>query len=179
MARRSAAACSLPLLRKPRTTMNTLDQEKAIAEACGVKPELVEWWAHKPDDTGGRICMSAPTKREVEEWIERNPNYGKGYAPKAFYRYPRYPECLNAMRQAETQMAWGRMGNPTWETYVNALSAKVDHPVLLCCASAKERAEVFLRVLGRWIETPATNKEENADVLARGRERHPEAPKTL
>ncbi len=76
---------------------------------------------------------------------------------------PNYPKDLRAMHEAETGTDWGVRGNPTWETYVNALSKKVRHPILTCCADAEERCETYVRVMGLW-ETPATNKEENASV---------------
>jgi hypothetical protein len=144
--------------------MNTLDQEKAIAEACGVKPELVEWWAYRPDDTGGRICMSSPTKERVEEWIKDNPVYAEGYAPKAFYRYPNYTRDLNAMISA-----FGKLGRH-WEIrqvgdgYVCRIQfgPKNKDVVAAGLELLPVMSEAFLRAIGRWIETPATNKEENA-----------------
>ena len=124
---------------------------EAIAEDCGVKPEFVEWWAHKEDDTGGRICMSAPTKEQVEKWIKENPKFAAGYAPKAFYRYPRYTECLNACAEFERtlpdkeRMSYGKQ-------LQRVLLTSAEENAWLISATARQRCEAFLRVKGMWRE---------------------------
>jgi hypothetical protein len=145
--------------------MNIQDQEKAIAEACGAQPELVEWWAHKADDTGGSICMSAPTRERVEEWIKENPRYAEGYAPKAFYRYPSYSKCLNAMHQILVTLDGNQMD--AYRDELKAICWRDWKEGLLASpfaefTAANQQAEAFLRMFGSWVETPATNKEENS-----------------
>jgi len=134
-------------------TMTEQEIDIAIAEALGVEPELVEWWAHKPDDTGGSICMSAQTKQEVEEWIRKNPDYAKGYSPKAFYRYPPYCNDLNAMHGAEKKLSLDKR-----DLFLQALYRICDKaqrmtpvPWLAVNATARQRAEAFLRTLNLWV----------------------------
>lgn len=133
---------------------------EAIAEDCGVKPEFEEWWAHKEDDTGGRICMSSPTKEQVEKWIKENPKFAAGYAPKAFYRYPRYTECLNACAEfertleecdevnGEDQLGYMEMlaevVGAKWGANNQCDMWRITH------ATAPQRCEAFLRVKGLW-----------------------------
>jgi len=133
------------------------DQNKAIAEFCGVKPELVEWWAYKPDDTGGRICMSAPTKEIVMDWINENPVYAKGYEPKAFYRYPNYTGDLNAMHDAAMTLSRETLEYSNYCSHLNQIVAISNSrasasPIQSCDASAPQRAEAFLRSLDLWKE---------------------------
>jgi hypothetical protein len=135
--------------------MDKEQQRIKIAEACGVTPTLVDWWAHKPDDTGGSIIMSAPTKEKVEDWISKNQDWAKGYSPKPFYRYPDYLNSLDAMHEAERWME----SQETYEChrYVEFLR-KVIYPAnpatvgsfRLINATAAQRAEAFLKTLSLW-----------------------------
>lgn len=82
--------------------MSDFKLDKKIAEFLGVQPVLRDWAAFKPDDTGGSICMSAPTKGEVQKWIDSMPegSWAKSYTPTPMYDYPRYTSSLDAFATA-------------------------------------------------------------------------------
>ena len=133
--------------------MNKELQRIKIAEACGVKPEFVEWWAYKDDDTGGRICMSNVDKSVVEKWIADNPEYAKGYVAKPYYRYPRYDEDLNAMHEAENVLTEEQRIAYTNHTYDVACKVQRDTEKWRWISlTAAQRAEAFLKTLGLWEE---------------------------
>jgi hypothetical protein len=136
--------------------MNPEKQKQAIAEICGVEPELVEWWAHKPDPSdpdSGSICMSARSRQEVQDWIDAHPAYAEGFSPKAYYRYPNYTGDLNMMRRAEKMLTTEEQ----WREYVSVLwdlcgltGYGAEHQPLIH-ADAWQKAQAFLRVFGRWV----------------------------
>jgi hypothetical protein len=144
--------------------MNPEDQEKAIAEVCGVQPELVEWWAYKEDGTGGRICMSAPTKDLVEKWIKENPVYAEGFTPKAFYRYPAYTLDFNAMHKAYTHLGRHWEVAQVEDGYVCKIQfgPRNKDVIVAGLELLPVMSEAFLRTFGRWMEMPLVN----ASVLA-------------
>ena len=131
----------------------------AIAKACGVSPELVEWWAYKEDDSGGSICFQAEYKDQVEKWLLALPkgSWAKDYKPKPYYRYPDYCTDLNAMHEAE-QYLWPKDWNARYDFIYHL--GKILMPTIgyraeavdLLDATARERAEAFLRTLGKWEE---------------------------
>jgi hypothetical protein len=128
----------------------------AISEACEVKPVLVEWWAFKEDEKGGRVCFHADTKCEVEKWIDSLPegSWAKDYIPKAFYRYPDYCNDLNAMHEAEKTLDFEQAELFEDElcdvTFKN--NKRLENPppwrFSVCHATARQRAEAFIRTLG-------------------------------
>lgn len=96
----------------------------AIAQACG--------WTEIADNSDWG-------------WLGRSPYYG-GRWP-----IPNYCECLNAMHEAQQCIA-----DTLWEDYIKAL-AKVTGAEDSCgrdflCATARQRAEAFLRTIGKWEE---------------------------
>ena len=118
----------------------------AIAKACGVSPELVEWWAYKEDDSGGSICFQAEYKDQVEKWLLALPkgSWAKDYKPKPYYRYPDYCTDLNAMHEAEKVLTYEQL-----DEYYIILAKMMVRPFH---ATARQRAEAFLRTLGKWEE---------------------------
>ena len=135
----------------------------AISEACEVKPVLVEWWAFKEDEKGGRVCFHADTKCEVEKWIDSLPegSWAKDYIPKAFYRYPDYCYDLNAMHEAEKMLTKEQLynyGNKLDRITLPKTSMEmcyIESPEAgmypdLFCATAAQRAEAFLKTIKKW-----------------------------
>lgn len=88
--------------------MKTEEKTIKLAEFLGVKPVLEEWWAHKEDNSGGSICMRADSEREVQEWIDKQPegSWAKDYKPKPFYRYPEYYEKFDVIHGAIARQDW-------------------------------------------------------------------------
>lgn len=121
----------------------------AIAEWAGVKPVLVEWWAHHP--TENSICFSADTKREIEVWLESLPDESpfKCYAPKPFYRYPDYLNDLNAIRPVEEKL--------TDDEYLLFMFHLPGMQIGLTkdvrkriSADARQRTTALLKAIGKW-----------------------------
>lgn len=114
----------------------------AIAEACG--------WTF--------FCVNA-----FNEHVYHGPNGEVATSPDSDddYQLPHYAGDLNAMHEAEKNLDFLQIVD-----YVNTLFRKFDegegwedsstHLVFFpfICAPARQRAEAFLRVTGRWIETP-------------------------
>src|SRR5512147_2797717 len=80
------------------------DQEirETIAEACGVAPVLDEFWVYS--ESKKALCMSG-TQKECLDWRNQLPSdspYRLGdWEVIPHYKYPDYPNDLNAMREAE------------------------------------------------------------------------------
>ena len=118
--------------------MNDSQINIAIAEACGwtlVKddPNFHEYWEHPKD--GRKIGVAA------------NPS-----------PFPDYCNDLNAMHEAEHRLCKLEFG---WRTYADALEDVVGvngwwaimgeaDKRLVLHATARQRAEAFLRTLGKW-----------------------------
>ena len=64
-------------------------------------------------------------------------------------RFPNCAGCLNAMHDAEKMLT-----DSQWGVYVNYLTAKTKRDYRRACAeaTARQRAEAFLRTLGKWEE---------------------------
>lgn len=105
--------------------MNLEQQRIAIAEACG--------WT-QINTIGDKLC-GIPKKGIPQEVITALGN-------KAKQELPNYPQDLNAMHEAENQC----INTPELEeTYYFAIKRNFR-------ATAAERAEAFLKVLGKWLE---------------------------
>ena len=67
---------------------------------------------------------------------------------------PKFATCLNAMHEAEKVLTCKQ-----FEYYIMEFFEMIHEPML---ATARQRAEAFLRTLGKW---PATTEESSADHL--------------
>jgi hypothetical protein len=104
----------------------TLEQQRiAIAEACGWRQSTA-----KHPKSGNIVKVWTDGKRD---W-SHNPRI-----------IPDYPNNLNAMHEAE-KMLNSKM---LWETYKAHLLNWMTEPI---CSTAAQRAEAFLRTVGRWKE---------------------------
>lgn len=72
---------------------------QTLAELCGVKPVLEEWWVTNPEENS--IVMGSPHKQECERWLESLPSGSpyRGWHVKPFYRYPDYAGDLNVVHR--------------------------------------------------------------------------------
>ena len=116
--------------------MTKEEQRIAIAEACGWKrSDLRPSWCH-PDN------WSMAKNGSYEVWVSRD-------------KLPDYLNDLNAMHEAE-----GVLG-PKWVSYCEQLlkiaepeprTLEVCHYWNLLHATSAQRAEAFLRTIGKWKE---------------------------
>lgn len=110
----------------------------AIAEACGFK--LLRSYTCKA------------SRKVFQMW-----DYPKTWnGPKSYPWTPKFCNDLNAMHEAEKTIF------PYYATvYVNKLAkitkAEYSDDIDFFCATARQRAEAFLRTLGKWLE--ATDKD--------------------
>lgn len=122
--------------------MNKDKQRIAIAEACGWKTELCDG-DHQRCQNG--MCYPNRFCNEVIPvwWIENSERY-----PGVYANPPDYLNDLNAMHEAEKVLALkDRRNHALW------LADKCGD--LGCIyATAAQRAEAFLRTLGKWEEEP-------------------------
>ena len=111
--------------------MNNEKQRIAIAEACGL-PKPYSRWSGADSDT---LCHSVT----VEDGLKRAKPI------------PDYTQDLNAMHEAEQVLSRGAGYHQTggFGLYKTALAEVCDeqHPI---DATASQRAEAFLRTLGKW-----------------------------
>jgi hypothetical protein len=89
-------------------------------------------------------------------WTNVTASHRSGRAPKADYVgyefYPNYCDDLNAMHDAEKVLApsnWDRFSEKWWNYYHHLLDGDVHKTIH---ATARQRAEAFLRTLGKWEE---------------------------
>ena len=98
----------------------------AIAEACGWNP---------PPEAMGNMTHGGGKFLSSEEWRKAH--------------IPNYCKCLNAMHQAERTISDPQL----WAEYQSYLSSDVMGSVgWICHATATERAEAFLKTIGKWKE---------------------------
>ena len=100
-------------------------QRIAIAEACGWTPSKVDH------------CWNNPSRMETREEL------------------PDYMNDLNAMNEAEKVLENYNSisGDSEYGRYITALQ-KVTAWYRVPCATAAQRAEAFLRTLGKWEDHP-------------------------
>ena len=103
--------------------MTPEQQRIAIAEACGW---TVTHWKVNPFDV-------IATKDGTEYLLKHLPNY---------------PFDLNAMHEAEKVLTWKNQGD-----YAAALGRSYDGSFPHVTATASQRAEAFLRTIGKWEES--------------------------
>jgi len=65
------------------------------------------------------------------------------------FEFPDYLNDLNAMHEAEKVLDYYQQSE-----FVSRLSSKVSHGFNFCHATASQRAEAFLRTIGKWKEQP-------------------------
>jgi hypothetical protein len=101
-------------------------------------------------------------------WTNVTATHRSGRAPGADYVgyefYPNYCADLNAMHEAEKVLApknWNRFSEKWWNYYHHLLDGDVQKTIH---ATARQRAEAFLRTLGKW---DATTEESSADKSIR------------
>jgi len=139
------------------------EQNNSIAQACGVKPFIYGWAAHHP--TEDSMCLSADTKLEVEEWLARLPadSWCKNYVAKPLTRIPLYTTCLNACHEMEKVLIGPQaiLYERMLENMVRAQARtqpgdRYPRAATICSwhATAAQRAEAFLRTIGKWKGKP-------------------------
>lgn len=111
-------------------------QRIAIAEACSlIKHEKVS-------TRDGDECMHCGIS-----WHLRNTNK----CNQSELRFPDYLNDLNAMHEAEMQMQ-----SQHWAKYqewlIHCSVGKTGHMIFTYCATAAQRAESFLRTIGKWVD---------------------------
>jgi hypothetical protein len=118
--------------------MNKEEQRIAIAEACGWKrSDLRPSWCH-PDN------WSMAKNGSYEVWVSRD-------------KLPDYLNDLNAMHEAEKMSL---SGSTAWlEFAVNLMRvleaeqmSELNGMTCILQATARQRAEAFLRTIGKWKE---------------------------
>ena len=119
--------------------MSPQSQRIAIAEACGYKP-------HTPGALGVPRWIAA-------EYETGDPGNGVVYLDEL----PDYLNDLNAMHVVEYKLLFGKL----YELYCNQI-AKLSPPCdsntaqfavfAVCNSTAAQRAEAFLRTIGKWEE---------------------------
>lgn len=125
--------------------MNKEQQRIAIAEACGWVPEYTNvptWNAILNDHKGGYEPVLTLLYRRKEKCFTTE-------------NLPDYLGDLNAMHEAEKMMT-----KDQWLSYpINVLQAAKDGTFVIdinmktvAHATAAQRAEAFLRTIGKWIE---------------------------
>ena len=76
-----------------------------------------------------------------DKWVMIPPNSPHSVQP--LYTLPDYLNDLNAMHEAEKSLNTKEL----WESYKNYMLIFMTEPV---CATAAQRAEAFLRTIGKW-----------------------------
>lgn len=117
--------------------MTKEQQRIAIAEACGWKPFIFP----KQTPSGNDICSWKHPTKDIIVFYDDLPNY---------------PECLNAMHEAEKTLQH-------YGTFVDVLAKVMKQPrqgIMLPLATSAQRSEAFLRTIGKWIETPTPDADD-------------------
>jgi len=125
--------------------MKPEQQRIAIAESVGWK-----CW-HLPGTRD--FVMFDPTFHKCGEWIEGKPSPDAKLA--TIYQPPNYPADLNEMREAIktlTKDHRNRYLNILCELTRDDEMDDVDADFAWCDATAAQRAESFLKAIGRWVE---------------------------
>jgi len=111
--------------------MNPEQQRIAIAKACG--------WTN--------IGWNGV----YQDWLGSRPNEGRDTYP-----IPDYLNDLNAMHEAEKTLNVSDEQITYWQ---NTLQLVCDrHNTITLMATAAQRAEAFLRAIGKWVETNSTKE---------------------
>jgi hypothetical protein len=130
-----------------KLTMSPHAQRVAIAEYLGAK-----WWPSPINPEQSLLAFKKPTKKQAIHLWGRS----------VWELVPDYVTDLNAMHAAEQFIA----GVANWNHYIETLgrvcgqeSAKRINrtqdvmATVVACATAAQRAEAFLRTIGKWDDT--------------------------
>ena len=113
--------------------MNPEQQRIAIAEACG--------WFAREDKDGFWRAVDASGNMTHELWMSERNVWSAGI--------PDYLNDLNAMHEAEKVLV-----RLQWVSYLRRLQTLCDESVTWPIhATASQRAEAFLRTIGKWEES--------------------------
>lgn len=108
--------------------MNQEEQRVAIAEACG--------WTAKEDKDGFWRAVDASGNMTHELWMSERNVWSAGI--------PDFLHDLNAMHEAEEKLDCNQ-----WEVWHRIVG---EWPTELARLTASQRAEAFLRTIGKWKE---------------------------
>ena len=109
----------------------------AIAEYCGYS----NFRPCYKDESGKKVCYGVmadyPAQTKTMPWI------------------PHYTEDLNAMHEAEKNIRPKSIGGDwgLWERYVEILGDQFTGSEDVAFADAGERAEAYLRTIGKWLQS--------------------------
>ena len=107
--------------------MTDLEINTAIAEACGWTCDKDTWTSPE----GGRWARRVPGREISDEQI-----------------LPNYCHDLNAMHEAEASQLWPDAA--FWNRYSLELGGLCNSLAPALHATARQRAEAFLRTIGKW-----------------------------
>lgn len=127
------------------------DQEinVAIAEACGVKARPNGWCVHHK--TEDRLILADWHKSTCDEWLRQHPDFQNDWETRPEEVYPSYANDLNAMHEVELSLSGGDATRQSfrWHLWNRYGDLGIDRRAP-CHATARQRAEAFLRVKGLW-----------------------------
>jgi hypothetical protein len=112
-------------------------QRIAIAEACGWK------WVGSPEQVAATSGFTMP-----EKWVV-DPNGALQFP----HNTPDYVNDLNAMHEAELAVFGNDWDEALWATYKHALYGVIEMNRHVINSTAAQRAEAFLRTIGKWEES--------------------------
>jgi hypothetical protein len=123
----------------------------AIAEACGWKPHRRSWKLSKGEN--GHVVDYFKTKEAAEEYLQICRKNTAGWLNEVDVfevaaKLPNYCDDLNLMHEAE-RVLQNQFSIMIEEAYWRNLEWVKPHPIY---ATARQRAEAFLRTLGKWEE---------------------------
>jgi len=122
-------------------------QRIAIAEACG--------WLQKTE-YNSLAGWHKMTNTIVDEFFckytyDKDTKQRIGYVWKATSELPKYLTDLNAMHEAEGTLNWDEQASTQADEYRMALTTICGHDRdLIHVATAAQRAEAFLKTIGKW-----------------------------
>jgi hypothetical protein len=119
-----------------------------IAEQLGWKSTVKQWFCSK--DGGESGWLFDEYKEKCEEYLnnikETDWRYGSTIHPSMSFP-PKYCEDLNLMHEAEKTLTSIEQ-EEYWDFLWNLTGSKFE----LCHANARQRAEAFLKTVGKWEE---------------------------
>lgn len=129
---------------------------KAIAEHLGWKPIVKQWFCSK--DGGESGWLFDDHKEKCEEYLknikENDWRYGSTIHPSMSLP-PKYCEDLNLMHEAEKSLTDKEQKEYAFQLLLllcDGSAVDLSETFILLNASAKQRAEAFLKTVGKWEE---------------------------